>query len=191
MALRTPTLTTDRLTLRPVCEQDRDAIVAIQSDAAALEYWDEPAWADPARFDRFLARSGEMAERDDGVRLAVVHNDSAEVVGWCALNDWNPAFRSVRLGYSMARHVWGQGLGTEAARALVGWAFTDLYVNRVQAEADTRNGASGRILEKLGFTLEGTLREDCVVNGVVSDSWVFGLLRREWDRDRGPAPSPE
>ena len=40
--------------------------------------------------------------------------------------------------------------------------------------------ASGRVLEKLGFVREGTLREDCVVNGDVSDSWVFGLLRREW-----------
>jgi len=50
----------------------------------------------------------------------------------------------------------------------------------VQAEADTRNAASARVLEKLGFVLEGTLREDCVVNGEVSDSWVYGLLRREW-----------
>jgi RimJ/RimL family protein N-acetyltransferase len=35
-------------------------------------------------------------------------------------------------------------------------------------------------LHRLGFVLEGTLREDCVVDGVVSDSWVYGLLRREW-----------
>ena len=60
------------------------------------------------------------------------------------------------------------------------WAFDTLDLNRVKAEADTRNAASARVLEKLGFTLEGTLREDCVVNGDVSDSWVFGLLRREW-----------
>jgi RimJ/RimL family protein N-acetyltransferase len=53
-------------------------------------------------------------------------------------------------------------------------------LNRVQAEADTRNIASGRVLEKLGFVREGTLREDCIVNGEVSDSWVYGLLRRQW-----------
>ena len=50
----------------------------------------------------------------------------------------------------------------------------------MQAEADTRNVASARVLEKVGFVHEGTLREDCVVDGVVSDSWVFGLLRRDW-----------
>jgi RimJ/RimL family protein N-acetyltransferase len=39
---------------------------------------------------------------------------------------------------------------------------------------------SERVLEKLGFVREGMLREDCVVNGQVSDSWVYGLIRREW-----------
>ena len=66
------------------------------------------------------------------------------------------------------------------AHVLRYWAFDMLDLNRVQAEADTRNAASARVLEKLGFVLEGTLREDCVVNGDVSDSWVYGLLRREW-----------
>jgi [ribosomal protein S5]-alanine N-acetyltransferase len=52
----------------------------------------------------------------------------------------------------------------------------------VQAEADTRKVASAPVLEKLGFVREGTLREDCVVKGEASDSWVYGLLRREWKR---------
>lgn len=180
MPLATPTLTTDRLQLRPVSADDRDVIVAVQSDADALVFWDEPAWDDPGRFDRFLARSAAMAQQDQGVRLVITQRESGDVVGWCALNDWSPEFQTVRLCYSLARHAWGHGVGTEAAAALVDWAFTTLGVNRVQAETDTRNHASARILEKLGFTLEGTLREDCVVNGVVSDSWVFGLLRREW-----------
>ncbi|GAQ53144.1 putative ribosomal N-acetyltransferase YdaF [Streptomyces acidiscabies] len=69
------------------------------------------------------------------------------------------------------------------------WAFDTLDLNRVQAEADTRNVASARVLEKLGFVREGTLREDCVVNGEVSDSWVYGLLRREWLPSSEPAPA--
>jgi RimJ/RimL family protein N-acetyltransferase len=49
--------------------------------------------------------------------------------------------------------------------------------------------ASARVLEKLGFVREGTLREDCVVNGEVSDSWVYGLIRREWRPSPEPAPA--
>lgn len=69
---------------------------------------------------------------------------------------------------------------TEATRALLEWAFATLDLNRVQAEVDTRNLASVRVLEKLNFEHEGTLREDCVVNGEISDSWVYGLLRRDF-----------
>ncbi len=89
-------------------------------------------------------------------------------------------YRSASLGYCFAEAAWGHGYATEAAHALLRWAFDTLDLNRVQAETDTRNVASARVLEKLGFVREGTLREDCVVNGEVSDSWVYGLIRREW-----------
>jgi RimJ/RimL family protein N-acetyltransferase len=72
---------------------------------------------------------------------------------------------------------------------LLQWAFDTLEVNRVQAETDTRNVASAHVLEKVGFMREGTLREDCVVNGEVSDSWVFGLLRRDWRPLPGSTPA--
>jgi ribosomal-protein-alanine N-acetyltransferase len=48
------------------------------------------------------------------------------------------------------------------------------------SETDPRNTASSRVLEKLGFVREGKLHEDCIVDGEVSDTWVYGLLRREW-----------
>ena len=91
----------------------------------------------------------------------------------------NPDHRSAHLGYCLRSEAWGHGYATEAAGALVTWAYDVLDLNRVQAEVDTRNAASARVLEKLGFVREGTLREDCVVDGEVSDSWVYGLLRRD------------
>jgi RimJ/RimL family protein N-acetyltransferase len=101
-------------------------------------------------------------------------------IGWCGLSRWNPDHRSAALTYCLDAAAWGQGYATEAAGTLLQWAFDTLDLNRVQAEADTRNVASARVLEKLGFVREGTLREDCVVNGEVSDSWVYGLLRKEF-----------
>ena len=70
---------------------------------------------------------------------------------------------------------------------MLSWAYETLDTNRVQAETDTRNHASARVLERLGFVREGTLREDCVVDGDVSDSHVYGLLRRDWRSEPGPA----
>jgi RimJ/RimL family protein N-acetyltransferase len=180
MSLPTPTLETDRLRLRPVTEGDADALFAMHSSAHVLRYWDSPPWRDRARAERFIAMSRQLADDGTGARVILERRTDGVFVGWCGLSRWNPDYRSAALGYCLDDAAWGHGYATEAARALLQWAFDTLDLNRVQAETDTRNLASARVLEKLGFVREGTLREDCVVNGEVSDSWVFGLLRREW-----------
>lgn len=181
MSLTLPVLETDRLRLRPFTSADGDDLFALHSDAYALRYWDSPPWTERSRADLFVTRSRELAADGTCVRLVIRQRSDDGFVGWITLNDWNPDFRSAALGYCLARAAWGQGYATEAARALLTWAYDRLDLNRVKAEADTRNDASARVLTKLGFVLEGTQREDCVVDGVVSDTWVFGLLRREWE----------
>jgi RimJ/RimL family protein N-acetyltransferase len=68
----------------------------------------------------------------------------------------------------------------EALTALVEYAFTTLDLQRLEADIDPRNAASARTLERLGFQKEGHLRERWIVNGEISDTWWYGLLRREW-----------
>jgi RimJ/RimL family protein N-acetyltransferase len=180
MSLPTPTLATARLRLRPFADADTDALFALHSNAHVLRYWDSPPWTEPARAQRFVAASRQLAEEGTGARLAIDRLSDGAFLGWCSLSRWNPDYRSASMGYCLDDAAWGQGYATEAAHAVLRWAFETLDLNRVQAEADTRNVASARVLEKLGFVREGTLREDCVVSGEVSDSWVYGLLRREW-----------
>ena len=186
MSLPAPTLGTARLRLRPFEDADVDALFALHSSAYVLRYWDAPPWSERVRAERFIAACREMEEEGTGTRLAVDRTSDGAFIGWCGLTRWNPDHRSASMGYVLDAAAWGHGYATEAARALLHWAFDRLDLNRVQAEADTRNAASARVLEKLGFVREGTLREDCVVNGEVSDSWVYGLIRREWRPSSGP-----
>jgi ribosomal-protein-alanine N-acetyltransferase len=180
MSLHAPTLSTSRLSLRPFTDADVDALFTLHSSAHVLRYWDAPPWEERARAERFIAACRQMEDEGTGARLAVDRLSDGDFLGWCSLTGWNPDYRSASLGYVFDAAAWGHGYATETARALLEWAFDTLDLNRVQAETDTRNGASARVLGKLGFLHEGTLREDCIVNGDVSDSWVFGLLRREW-----------
>lgn len=180
MPLQAPTLHTDRLLLRPFADADTDAIFALQSNAQVLRYWDSPPWSERSRAERFITVCKQMEQDGSGARLAIESAAHGVFIGWCCLVKWNPDYRSATMGYCLDHASWGQGFATEAAGALLQWAFDALDLNRVQAETDTRNTASSRVLEKLGFVREGTLREDCVVNGEVSDSWVYGLLRRQW-----------
>jgi RimJ/RimL family protein N-acetyltransferase len=182
MSLPTPTLQTDRLRLRPFTNADGDAIFALQSNSRVLRYWDSPPWTERDRAERFLARCAEMEQEGTGARLAVDRLSDDAFIGWFHLSNWNSTYRSASMGYCFDDEAWGHGFATEAGGAVLNWAFETLDLNRVQAETDTRNLGSARVLEKLGFVLEGTLREDCVVDGDVSDSWVFGLLRQDWTR---------
>lgn len=184
-ALPSPTLHTARLRLRPVTSADADDLFALHSNAHVLRYWDSPPWTERARAERFIAASSQMAEDGSGARLVIERASDGAFVGWSGVSRWSPDYRSASLGYCLGEAAWGHGYATESARALLQWAFDTLDLNRVQAETDTRNTASARVLEKLGFRREGTLREDCVVNGDVSDSWVYGLLRREWRPSSG------
>ena len=182
MSLTTPTLETTRLRLRPFDEHDTDVIYALMSNARVLRYWDSAPWTDRARADQFIAKSRAIADEGTGVRLAIDLGVDDTFIGWCALTRWNPEFRSAAIGYVFGEEFWGQGYATEVLGALLTWAFATLDLNRVQAELDTRNGASERVLIKLGFVHEGTTREDCIVNGEVSDSFIYGLLHRDFTR---------
>lgn len=177
--LPTPTLHTARLRLRPFDDSDAGDLFALHSSARVLRYWDSPPWSERGRAERFIAGSRQMAEAGTGARLAVDRSSDGAFIGWCSVSRWNQEHRSAALGFCFAEAAWGQGYATQAARKLVGWAFDTLELNRIQAETDTRNLASARVLEKLGFVREGTLREDCIVSGEVSDSWVYGLIRRQ------------
>lgn len=185
MFLSTPTLPTARLRLRPFHAADANALFALHSNALVLRYWDSTPWSERLRAERFITTCRQIAEAGTGTRLSVDRIADGAFIGWCSLTRWNLDYRSASMGYCLDDVAWGQGYATEALRALLQWAFDTLELNRVQAETDTRNAASARVLEKLGFVREGTLREDCVVNGEVSDSWVNGLIRRDWP------PSPE
>lgn len=187
MPLPTPTLHTPRLRLRPFAEADADALYALQSNPRVLRYWDAPPWTDRDRAAVFLAACRQMEADGSGARFAIETLGDRAFIGWCSMFRWNPVYRTLGVGYCLDEPAWGHGYATEAVRAMLQWAFGALDLNRVEAELDTRNAASARVLEKLGFEREGRRREDCIVSGEISDSWIYGLLRRDWQALSGTA----
>jgi len=187
MPLPTPTLSTTRLLLRPFAETDSEAIYALQSNASVLRYWDSPPWTDRARAQMFLLACRQMEQDGNGARFAIETLQARTFIGWCSMFRWNPVYRSLGIGYCLDEPAWGKGYATEAVGAMLQWAYGALDLNRVEAELDTRNTASARVLEKLGFVREGLKREDCIVDGEVSDSWIYGLLPRDWKAEANAA----
>jgi RimJ/RimL family protein N-acetyltransferase len=179
MSLPTPTLHTARLRLRPFADADADALFAMHSNAYVLRYWDSPPWSESARAERFIAACRQMEEEGSGARLAIDRLSDEAFIGWCSLSRWNPDFRSAAMGYCLTDAAWGHGYTTEAARAVLQWAFDTLDLNRVQAETDTRNVASARVLEKAGMRYEGHLRDHLIQRGAWRDSLLYAALEQD------------
>ncbi|MFC2070275.1 GNAT family N-acetyltransferase [Chloroflexota bacterium] len=108
-----------------------------------------------------------------------------KVIGEIALNqrDEDRPNERVELAYTLSRQHWGNGLMTEAARAVMNWAFQTYSFNRLFAWCDPRNIGSWRVLEKLGMKREGQLRSHMKWNGEFRDQLYYGILRGEWKAD--------
>jgi RimJ/RimL family protein N-acetyltransferase len=88
---------------------------------------------------------------------------------------------SAELGLWLAEQHWGQGYGTEAARLATEYAFAQHRRHRVVARVFADNDASKRVWEKLGFTLEGTHRDEVYANGEYTDVLYYSVLDSEWE----------
>jgi [ribosomal protein S5]-alanine N-acetyltransferase len=181
-AIEPVTLRTERLTLRVPEARDRAAIYAMRSHPDVCRYASGVPWQSMDEADAWLARSRTGRENGHGLELVIEREPGAPVIGSCAVFAIHEGSRRGELGYSLHRDHWGHGYATEATRALIAHAFDadGLDLRRLEADIDPANEASERVLRRLGFSHEGRLRERWDVAGVISDSDLFGLLRREW-----------
>lgn len=87
----------------------------------------------------------------------------------------------------MDKSLWSLGLGTDATRVVLKYAFTEARLNRVELTTDEENARGLRCYEKCGFTREGLLREHRIVAGKYGNTVMMSVLRSEWKASQGSA----
>ncbi len=112
---------------------------------------------------------------------AVETKEYAELIGAVGLIVVSD-HRQAELGYWIGVPYWGQGYATEAAAELLKTGFDSLSVNKIFSRHYGINPASGRVLEKIGMTLEGRLREHFIRFDVAQDLVYYGMLRSEYEK---------
>ncbi|MGD8505154.1 MAG: GNAT family protein [Candidatus Bathyarchaeota archaeon] len=120
-------------------------------------------------------------QENRGIRWGIVRKGDEELIGSCGYYDWNKTARRAEIGYDLDPAYWGQGIMTEALRAVLEYGFGKMDLNRIQAIIDSENVQSLRLVERLGFRKEGVLRQNSYFGGF-RDDIVFSLLRQEWTK---------
>jgi [ribosomal protein S5]-alanine N-acetyltransferase len=174
-------LHTDHLFLREFVTADWQAVLAYQHDPRYLQYYD---WIDrtPGDVQRFVQLFLDQQEEHPPrkFQLAVVLKKTEHLIGNCGIRRAAITSHEADIGYEVSPDHWGHGYATEAARAIVHFGFAELKVHRIWAWCITDNLASARVLEKIGFKLEGRLRDKEYFKGRWWDTLTYGILENEW-----------
>jgi len=166
--IRIPTITTDRLTLRPFRPDDLDDFAALNADPEVVKYLGEGRpWSREETWMQMAAFLGHWELRGYGL-WAVEEKASAKFIGRIGL--LNPeGWHQLELAWTLARSRWGQGFATEGARAALEYAFTVVKLDHIVSLIDSRNLPSIRVAERLGEKLEERIKlrgKDVSVYGI-------------------------
>ena len=172
-------LETQRLLFREHEPADMEAYCAMEADPEARRYvGGQPRPRDQAE-ERFRRGLAVGIPPDQLALWATVYKPEGGYIGRCGVYphfdaDGKPIPGEGTLAFYLARPYWGRGLATEAGQAFLEFGFTQLNLNRIVTLVDTRNLASIRVLEKLGFHLAET------EHGEFRSFHFYTLTRTQW-----------
>lgn len=175
-------LHTKRLLIRNFAASDLEAFLAYRNDPEVAKY---QGWSIP-----YLREKGEafIAEMKDAhapkqgqwMQLALESKDTGVLIGDVAFCIKDEDMRQAVIGFTIAFAYWQIGFATEALTALLDYLFEDIDLHRVTADCDTKNIASWKTLEKLGFRREAHFVESLLIGNEYTSEYFYALLQREW-----------
>lgn len=142
-------------------------------------------WFDDDAFEHYrdMHEKGMETHRISMFFFLLIEKESGLPIGECGFHTWTASHNRAEVFYNLRNDDnKKKGYMTEALKTVLEYGFTELKLHRVEALIADENEPSKRLLLRYGFTKEGTMREDYVVNGVNEDSDCYSLLKWEWEK---------
>ena len=177
-----PDLTTPRLRIRRLTMRDAQDIYRYSRDPEVARHvlWDAHRSIGDARaYLRYMLRRYRGRE---AASWGIEYLETGRVIGTIGFMWIQDENASAEVGYSLAREYWNRGIMTEALQAVIRYAFDGLDLNRVEAQHETTNPASGAVMRKCHMTKEGTLRSRLFNKGRYVDVDLYAILRKDYNR---------
>ncbi|MDE6024353.1 MAG: GNAT family N-acetyltransferase [Lachnospiraceae bacterium] len=178
----TNTIKTERLTLRRFEYTDDEAMLKYWvSDERIQSLYSEPVYSTKEAVKELLDKYIGSYEKSDYYRWAIIENNSGECIGQIAffLVDGKNHFAEIE--YCIGSDFQCMGFATEATKAIIKYGFEKINLHKVQICTKTINKPSKRVIEKCGFTYEGTLRDYFYMKGEYVGRLYFSMLKDEFE----------
>jgi ribosomal-protein-alanine N-acetyltransferase len=173
-----PTFTTTRLTLRQLHQKDAQALFTLYTSPEVLTYFGmEP-------LESIAKAEGIIEARQEAAGLApmrwAITDQGDNLIGTCGFHATSEPHKRCEIGYDLLPIHWGKGYMTEALQPVIDYLFREVGVVRVGAVIIPENAGSSRVVEKLGFTREGLLRDYIMQDQLSHDVYSYSMLKKEW-----------
>ncbi|MCE5250279.1 GNAT family N-acetyltransferase [bacterium] len=182
MKTRQPVLSTERLILRPFTMDDAPIVRQLAGEyEIAVNCLCIPHPYEKGMAESWISTHPDIFDKGEFAGFAIELRAGQKFIGSISLTI-SQEHEKAELGYWIGMPWWGNGYCTEAGRAIIRYGFIDLGLNRIFAGHFSRNPASGRVMEKLGMTFEGCIREHVKKWGNFEDAKLYSILRREYEQ---------
>lgn len=165
------------VTLRPILASDTEAIARMGNNPKIAGFMRD-VFPYPYHLENAIAFVNSVKGQHPTKVFAILAD--GEHVGCCGIFPKEDVARmNAEVGYWIGEEHWGKGIATQAVKLIAAYGFDTLGMNRLYASVFSPNKASARVLEKAGFTCEGTHRQAVYKNGEYLDELFYSLLRKD------------
>ena len=179
-----PTLETRRLILRRIAMRDAKDIFEYSRDPEVARHVLWSAQKDISEARDYCRYMMKRYRSDQPSSWGIIDKRTEHLVGTIGYMDYSEDNATVELGYSLARWMWNGGYMTEALRRVIAYTFEAMDINRIEAQHELDNPASGRVMEKCGMRKEGELRQRLYNKGRFVDVALYAMLQEDYKKQR-------
>ncbi|MDX8044412.1 GNAT family protein [Gracilibacillus sp. S3-1-1] len=171
-------LHTNRLALKQISKADAESLFEIWSDPEVTQFMNIDNFTTVNQAEEMIVFLNQLTEECKAIRYSIIDRESNKIIGSCGFNTLDFENKKAEIGYDIAKKYWGKGYAPEAITALVDHAFQTLKLHRIEAKIEPANTNSIKVVEKLMFTYEGTLRQSEKSKGRFIDLHMYARLNR-------------
>lgn len=171
-----PTLETDRTILRKLRSEDEQDIFHYGSDDDVSRYTAWPTHRTMEDTRNYLNKVLQKYEQHAVAPWGIVDKETGKIIGTSGFMAWNVHYAKAELGYALSKDYWNRGYMTEVIRTIISFGFDRMKLVRIEASCLPLNIGSARVMEKVGMTYEGLIRQTIFVKGKHEDLKLYSIV---------------
>ncbi|MBE6714068.1 MAG: GNAT family N-acetyltransferase [Ruminococcaceae bacterium] len=173
-------INTPRLTLRKLKLSDAERFYEFAKDIRVSKYMNWITHSSVYDSENSIKRSIEAYEKGKYYRWGIALKENDTLIGIIQLLSFDEKRNSCSFAYMLSCEHWGNGYGTEALSAVIGFAFDSMAVDIIEADIFSENIASSKVLEKCGMTYTDTIKDKYEKNGAFHNADKYVITRDKY-----------